>query len=179
MELGNLILGHSRGKFPIKDRHEYLEILQPLFSALDCDNYGIKFNNDVFEMNPYCWCEDTNCPQCSLGTQCNLFHKPSGLRLSWYKYALRDSYTNIELDVELFTDIIDDCLRSVGVDDDALTIHINGVTKPLTPEDAAKKFKAMRQTMNINAVYGKHVSPPSNHSPMTLTSLCRVKKEPE
>lgn len=34
MELGNMLLGHSRGEFPIPDRTLYRELIQPLFDAM-------------------------------------------------------------------------------------------------------------------------------------------------
>ena len=78
--------------------------------------YGGYWNSDVFEMHPYCWCEKDDCPWCNAGNPDdnielnnkirrhggltksanrsytsvpNFWHKPSGLRIWWYKYIGR------------------------------------------------------------------------------------------
>jgi len=126
MELGNLVYGNSRGKYSVPRTKElYIEFVR-LFDACEPtrDNswreYGIEFENDVFEVMPYWWGECT----CGLdGKQhnnvCklikpNFYHKESGLQVSWYKYPLRDSYSNIELTKELLSTIIDDCIVSLN-----------------------------------------------------------------
>ena len=43
----------------------------------------------------------------------NFVHKSSGLTIQWYKYPLRDSYSNVELTLEVFSKIIDDCIKSL------------------------------------------------------------------
>lgn len=118
MELGNFIFGHSRGEFPIPDRMEYSGYLKPLFEALNpfgnYYNYGMDFENDVFEMHPYCWCDSEKCAQCgSTGEEANLLFKPTGFKLNWYKYAMRDAYTNQEVNPQMFQDIVAQCIESL------------------------------------------------------------------
>lgn len=114
MELGNLIFGHSRGEFPIPDRTLYRELMQPLLDALGTDSRGVDFSNDVFEMRPYCWCGSETCSQCGdVQTQFNFVHHPTGLQMSWYKYALRDAYANQELTEVKFKEVIVSCIVSV------------------------------------------------------------------
>ena len=43
----------------------------------------------------------------------NFVHKRSGLTIQWYKYPLRDSYSNVELTIEVFSKIIDECIKSL------------------------------------------------------------------
>lgn len=44
----------------------------------------------------------------------NFHHKPSGYKIKWYKYPLRDSYANKELNIKEFGKIIDDCIKSLN-----------------------------------------------------------------
>lgn len=50
----------------------------------DSTSYAIAFENDIFSMVPYCWCEQDECPWCSEGAP-NFLHKPSGATVHWYK----------------------------------------------------------------------------------------------
>ena len=120
MELGNLLFGHSRGEYPIP-REEYEEEFFRLLDVVADDScYGTNFENDVFTMRPYYWgdceCEDEHDEDCPV-IQPNFLHKPSGLEIHWYKYALRDSYSNQKL--ANFAEIIDECIESIkeGSDD--------------------------------------------------------------
>lgn len=47
--------------------------------------------------------------------QANFEHHQSGLKLTWYKYALRGAETNQALTLERWQAIINDCLTSLGV----------------------------------------------------------------
>jgi len=51
--------------------------------------YSQKFENDVFMMNPFCWCDQGDCGWCS-GSKPNFLHKKSGFSVKWYKYIGRD-----------------------------------------------------------------------------------------
>ena len=119
MELGNLLFGHSRGERPVPRYGGYEEELERLFDALGCDIYGVNFENDVFAMHPYYWgyceCEDEHDEDCPV-IQPNFYHKSSGLKIWWYKYALRDSYSNQKL--ANFAEIIDECIESLKEADD-------------------------------------------------------------
>jgi len=137
MELGNMLMGHSRGAYPIPDRNMYQDILRPLFDALSADSYGIHFDNAVFEMHPYCWCDKDECPQCSLGTQFNWVFKPTGFQLSWYKYALRDSYTNQVVNPTMFKDMVDTCIASLTHDSVKTTTSL----RDLLPIDVVRDLE--------------------------------------
>lgn len=100
--------------FPIPDRMAFSEISRSLFDALNIDNYGAHYENDVFYMHPYCWCESDTCPQCvEPPSKFNLYHKASGFGLTWYKYHLRSAETNQEITLERYQEIIDDCIWSL------------------------------------------------------------------
>lgn len=43
----------------------------------------------------------------------NFLYKPTGFQIQWYKYPLRDSYTNMKVSLDEFDDIIDDCIKSL------------------------------------------------------------------
>jgi hypothetical protein len=107
--------------------------------------YGVSFENDVFLMHPYCWCDNAECPWCAGcacaddATQCawcrgvhrwaergalpphewpslgapHFWHKPTGLRVWWYKYIGRgmEMHPGTATDVEF---VINACLASIG-----------------------------------------------------------------
>jgi hypothetical protein len=43
----------------------------------------------------------------------NFLYKPTGLRIKWYKYPLRDAYISEEISLEEFRKVIDHCVQSV------------------------------------------------------------------
>lgn len=67
--------------------------------------YGANFENSIFMMHRYCWCEQDDCPWCggdagplsnhsgyfssSNTTMPNFIHKPSKSAVWWYKYIGR------------------------------------------------------------------------------------------
>ncbi|MFS0643788.1 hypothetical protein [Siminovitchia sp. 179-K 8D1 HS] len=130
MELGNLIFGNSRGKYLVdRDWQDafYSALYDMRFNGygmpeLDESEYNGKFvelkskygntkyfENDTFIIMPYYWGDDDDF--CELP---NFIHKSSGYELSWYKYALRDSYANKEIAFEELMNIMDDCKKSLG-----------------------------------------------------------------
>jgi hypothetical protein len=92
--------------------------------------YGLAFENDVFMMHPYCWCERPDCAwcrtcvcetdeQCRTSCQTNQpgapnFHfKPADLKVRWYKYIGRGMELDGESDLTA-ADILRACLTSFG-----------------------------------------------------------------
>ena len=69
--------------------------------------HGDHFENNTFEYIPYSWNEDV------WDNKYNFWHKPSGFKLSWYKYALRGAESNLNITDEQFVDILYDCLNSL------------------------------------------------------------------
>ena len=70
--------------------------------------YGQDYENEVFKMHPFCWCEKDDCGYCAgIGAMPqmlrdignvkyneserlpNFLYKPSGFKLWWYKYMGR------------------------------------------------------------------------------------------
>ena len=44
----------------------------------------------------------------------NFYYKPNGFEIQWYKYPLRDSYTNKPITLTEFKQIIDKCIESIN-----------------------------------------------------------------
>ncbi len=51
--------------------------------------------------------------------QPNFRHKATGFELSWYKYPFRSSTTNVQIKRKKLKIILDDCLKSLGIDPNA------------------------------------------------------------
>lgn len=112
MELGNLLFGHSWGRYKI-DRKPYEGLFAAFLEKHGFDSYGFRegsedygFENDTFRIFPYSWDEED-------AEEPNFVHKPTGLEIRWYKYPLRDAYTNIDISPEKFAKILDECSRSL------------------------------------------------------------------
>jgi hypothetical protein len=75
-----------------------------------CDNTGAFFENEVFRMSSYCWCEGEahkdGCPP-------NFLHKKSGFSVSWYKYLGRGTESD-EISDKEFRIIMQECLVSLN-----------------------------------------------------------------
>jgi hypothetical protein len=68
------------------------------------------FENDVFSVTSYCWCDvDGGCQRCH---KPNFHYKPTDFRLSWYKYPLRGNSCNKKITSDEFLKIINHCRRS-------------------------------------------------------------------
>jgi len=79
--------------------------------------YGIDYKNDVFNIHPFCWCEEKNCPYCALGTP-NFYYRLNEVAIWWYKYIGRSMQVSIgnmsgKLTKEIWDNIIKDCKESV------------------------------------------------------------------
>jgi|SRR5579872_1638087 len=107
-----------------------------LYSAPDkdgwYDKYAVRVVNDVFEMHPYCWGSEPehpdgspewrdddddpplSCPLCN-ETLPNFWHKPSGLKVWWYKYIGRGrEILPVKYDPEQLGQIERDCIKSLS-----------------------------------------------------------------
>lgn len=99
------------------------------------NGYGENYENDVFMMHRFCWCGGEDCPWCSYsdedgahfqeknrkhgainGLDCgqapNFWHKPSGLRVIWYKWIGRDNAVHLPEGVDLDR-VFAECLASL------------------------------------------------------------------
>ena len=114
MELGNLIFGNSRGEYLVDPRSDYQDAFCEFLFANGFDGYGFKgdsgacFENDTFAVRPYYWGEDEN-----IAALPNFTYKPTGLEIKWYKYPMRDAYSNQDVDIDAFKNILEDCARSM------------------------------------------------------------------
>lgn len=121
MEIGNLLFGHSRGQYsvPREWQNTFVEFLE----SIGCDGYGFFYpqkdlyawqnsrggiTNDTFEILPYYWGEDEE-----EMIRPNFKYFVNTYELKWYKYPLRDSYSNFILTYEQFCEMLDNCRRSV------------------------------------------------------------------
>ncbi len=114
MELGNLMFGNSRGEYVV-DRDVYQEPFARFlkrngwdWEAIREDNGDMEFENDTFIMRAYYWGEDEEIAELP-----NFVYKPTGLEISWYKYPMRDAYSNQDVSLDEFKRIIADCERSL------------------------------------------------------------------
>lgn len=117
MELGNLIFGNSRGVYKVAPREVYQDAFCDFLHANGWDSYAIRgdgfeaqyeYENDVFIIRAYYWGEDEE--KAALP---NFVYKPTGLEISWYKYPMRDAYSNQDVRVEDLVKILEDCERSM------------------------------------------------------------------
>ncbi len=51
--------------------------------------YGIEYENDIFMMHPFCWCEQEDCDWCN-GVKPNFTYKQTNCEIRFYKYIGRD-----------------------------------------------------------------------------------------
>ena len=129
MELGNLLFGNSRGRFAVprgigEDDFIWQETFIEFMDEIGLDGYGYVendelekykterggFENNTFIINPYYWGEDEEVMK-----EPNFVFKPTGFTIDWYKYPLRDSYSNKEITLEELKEILRICKESVIV----------------------------------------------------------------
>lgn len=73
-------------------------------------NNGHDYENDIFMVRSYDWGLDD---ESDAKNEYHFWHKPSGFKLQWYKYPLRDPYVNMDISHEQFLDILRDCMNSI------------------------------------------------------------------
>ena len=71
---------------------------------------GNDYENDTFMVRSYDWGLDDEADK---RNEYHFWHKPSGFKLQWYKYPLRDPYVNMDISHEQFLDILRDCMNSI------------------------------------------------------------------
>ena len=52
------------------------------------NGYGADYENKIFMMKPYCWCEREDCKWC-YGDAPNFLYKPTNCKIYWYKWIGR------------------------------------------------------------------------------------------
>ena len=116
MELGNLMFGHSRGMYQVVPREEYQDAFVDFLFSNGGDGYGYFdkadksgcFENDTFIVRPYYWGEDE-----AVARLPNFVYKPTGLEIRWYKYPMRDAYSNMDVGIDEFCTILQACADSL------------------------------------------------------------------
>ena len=114
IELGNLLFGNSRGIYHVEPREDYQEAFVEFLFNNGFDGYGYRdvkernFENGTFIIRPYYWGEDED-----IAALPNFVYKPTGLEISWYKYPMRDAYSNQDIDIDTFKQIIAECAKSL------------------------------------------------------------------
>ena len=76
--------------------------------------YGQDFENDVFVMHQFCWCEKEECKWCSC-EEPNFEFKGTGFSISWYKYIGRGMEIEPEnISADEINRIFDVCIASLN-----------------------------------------------------------------
>lgn len=76
---------------------------------------GEIFENKTFEYKPYSWDDEPN--------DYHFYHKPSGFKIEWYKYAMRGAYCNADITDSQFVDILWDCANSLEEGKEVRVLH--------------------------------------------------------
>jgi hypothetical protein len=99
------VIAETRGH--IEDKYGY----GPLLTSSEGDH---EFNNKIFTMRTYCWCDGTSkghedaCPP-------NFVYKPGDLTITWYKHAGRGITANVEwMSALAWHRIVNECIESVS-----------------------------------------------------------------
>ena len=119
MEIGHLIFGELDGGYPFprgdsKEPFKNDHIFRKFLEDIGCDIYGYCFAPGRF--NQFSWRNESG----GISTDVfdvsprGFYYRPSDFRLSWYKYALRDAYSNRQISHEEFVSILDGCRKSIA-----------------------------------------------------------------
>lgn len=84
----------------------YIKVIE---SKLEYSNLHI-FENEVFSMSNYYWGDEDTIKQ-----RPNFIYKPTDFSISWYKYPLRDSYSNQKISLKEFKKILQHCRDSLTI----------------------------------------------------------------
>lgn len=87
--------------------------------GLGCN--GNNYENDTFAVRSYDWSEENN--------DWHFWHKPSGLKVEWYKYPLRSFEANMDITDEQFLNVLWDCTNSMEEDRNLSTRFFHQVDK--------------------------------------------------
>lgn len=87
--------------------HE-IEEEEKMFLISEATEDVTYFSNDIFEVRPYYWGDSPE-----LAEKANFLYKPTGLKIKWYKYPLRDAYANQNITYKELEEILQKCLKSI------------------------------------------------------------------
>ena len=66
------------------------------------------FDNGIFRILPYWWGDSAN-----IGEMPNFIYYPTGFEMIWYKYPLRDAWSNKPITYQEFKDMLKKCKESL------------------------------------------------------------------
>jgi len=114
MEIGNFCFGNSIGEYLVEPREIYENVFCDFLTRNGFDVRGHYadtsdgYENDVFAIRPYYFGDDEEVAELP-----NFVHKPTGLEISWYKYPMRDSYSNVNISPEELSKVLMHCEASM------------------------------------------------------------------
>mgnify|MGYP003345957487 CR=1 FL=1 len=125
MELGQLLLSNTppqeyEAEWATDGLHLIAQVIAELrgkdpnggWTTLTSNSGEEDFENDVFFMSSYCWCDGDRHPE---GCPPNFIYKPNGLVVSWYKHAGRGIRANMEYPgAKNWFKAISKCIESIG-----------------------------------------------------------------
>lgn len=74
------------------------------------NDFSLFYENDTFTIREYDYESDEGK---DVNEEYHFYHKPSGLKIQWYKYPFRSSVSNMEISYEQFREILIDCKNSL------------------------------------------------------------------
>lgn len=92
-------------------------ILYDSLSNISYSEFAIEFRdngraeNDTFSIHEYNWSDEGSN---DLDKDPCFYHKPSGFKMTWYKYPLRAVESNMDITIKQFADILYDCKNSLS-----------------------------------------------------------------
>lgn len=78
------------------------------FTGTDTEEETEFFDNGTFRIVPYWWGDSDE-----IASLPNFVYYPTGFEMNWYKYPLRDTWSNIPITFDEFKDMIDKCEKSL------------------------------------------------------------------
>lgn len=91
-------------------------IIRCLSEKLDPDpsswsaKYGTDCEDENFAIHRFCWCEEESCPWCGPSESPNFWHKPTGIKVWWYKYIGRGVNMSRQPEMEECLQILQDAM---------------------------------------------------------------------
>lgn len=104
----------------ISDRTKLFSDESKALTKALCEERGLSYPNGCavhctcdYQSDWAAWAAENDHLEACAVIQPNFMFKPTGFTLSWYKYPLRDSYSNGPLTSELIDVMFDECERSM------------------------------------------------------------------
>ncbi|HEY6436234.1 MAG TPA: hypothetical protein VIY47_06565 [Ignavibacteriaceae bacterium] len=105
----------------------HLSCLKKMDNIVEPEKYGVFIDTPSFMIHPYCWCDLPSCPWCGLYQDSftkfgamkkqkapNFWHKPSNLKIWWYKTIGRDMESNRQFTKEEWIALIKTCQNIIN-----------------------------------------------------------------